>query len=226
MGRKERFWRVLRQVVCTAAFLCALTLSLRGADGVLAQEARPQSGAPAVETPESVMASLQRALAWYQDARVDMQELRNVLDTDLDRGEEQTAQRVVQRAFDAARARAALVAEADAAGGREGAAPRAGARADRRVELKAAIEREEREVARLRAQARAATAAARSALDRELAAATNRLDLLRLRLDLATKLSEVDAPAPDDTADLTEQIDALRDTLPELSSTGSGTPPS
>ena len=131
-----------------------------------------------METPESVMASLQRALAWYQDARVDMQELRNVLDTDLDRGEEQTAQRVVQRAFDAARARAALVAEADAAGGREGAAPRAGARADRRVELKAAIEREEREVARLRAQARAATAAARSALDRELAAATNRLDLL------------------------------------------------
>ena len=223
MGRKERFWRVLRQVVCTAAFLCALTLSLRGADGVLAQEARPQSGAPAVETPESVMASLQRALTWYQDARVDMQELRNVLDTDLDRGEEQTAQRVVQRAFDAARARAALVAEADAAGGREGAAPRAGARADRRVELKAAIEREEREVARLRAQARAATAAARSALDRELAAATNRLDLLRLRLDLATKLSEVDAPAPDDTADLTEQIDALRDTLPELSPTGSGT---
>ena len=117
---------VLRQVVCTAALLYALTLSLRGADGVLAQEARPQSGAPAVETPESVMSSLQRALAWYQDARVDMQELRNVLDTDVDRGEEQTALRVVQRAFDAARARAALVAEADAAGRHEGAAPRAG----------------------------------------------------------------------------------------------------
>ena len=148
-----------------------------------------------METPESVMASLQRALAWYQDARVDMQELRNVLDTDFDRGEEQTAQRVVQRAFDAARARAALVARRARPGTQE-AAPRAGARADRRAELKAAIEREEREVARLRAQARASTAAARSALDRELAAATNRLDLLRLRLDLATKLSEVDGAGP------------------------------
>jgi hypothetical protein len=213
-----------RQVVCTVALLCALTLSLCGADGVLAQEARAPSGAPALETPKSVTASLQRALAWYRDARVDMQGLRNVLDTDLDRGEEQTAQRVVQRAFDVALARAAIFAEADAAGGHEGAGPQSGARPDRRAELKAANEHEEREVARLRAQARAATPTARPALDRELAAATNRLDLLRLRLDFATKLSEVDLAAPDDTADLADQIEALRDTVPGMSSTGSGTP--
>jgi len=60
-------------------------------------------------------------------------------------------------------------------------------------------------VARLRAQARAATAAARPALDRELAAATNRLDLRRLQLDFATKLSELDGGGPDDAADVPDQ---------------------
>src|SRR6185436_4521351 len=122
------------------------------------------------------------------------------------RGEEQTAQRAVQRAFDAARARAAILAQTGGPGEPAAAAPRATARADRRAELRAAIEQDERDVARLRAQARAAAAAARPALDRELAAATNRLDLRRLQLDFATKLSELDAGTPDDTADLPDQI--------------------
>jgi hypothetical protein len=211
-------------VAAAVVLLCALALTLRGSDGALAQETSPPSGAPGEATPESVIASLQRTLAWYEDARVVMQGLRDVLDADFDRGEEQTAQRAVQRAFDAARARAAIVAQAGVADGREGAAPRSAERTDRRAELKAAIEHEEREVARLRAQTRAATAAMRPALDRELAAATNRLDLLQLRLDFATKLSEVDAPTPDDTVDLGDQIEALHDTVPELSSTGSGAP--
>jgi hypothetical protein len=128
----------------------------------------------------------------------------------------------VQRAFDAARARAAILAQTGGAGEPAAAAPRATARADRRAELRAAIEQDERDVARLRAQARAATAAARPALDRELAAATNRLDLRRLQLDFATKLSELDGGGPDDAADLPDQIEALRDTVPELSSTGPG----
>jgi len=64
--------------------------SLGAASGVFGEEARPRSGAPIVTTPESVMAPLQRALAWYQDARVMMQGLRGVFDTDFDRGEEQT----------------------------------------------------------------------------------------------------------------------------------------
>jgi hypothetical protein len=199
-----------------------LISSLGAASGVLGDEARPPSGAPVVTTPESVMAPLQRAIAWYQDARVMMQGLRSVLDTDFDRGEEQTAQRAVQRAFDAARARAAILAQTGGAGEPAAAAPRATGRADRRAELRAAIEQDERDVARLRAQARAATAAARSALDRELAAATNRLDLRRLQLDFATKLSELDGGGPDDAADVPDQIEALRDTVPELSSTGPG----
>jgi hypothetical protein len=138
-----------RQVTCTVTLLCALALSLRGESAVLAQEARPPSADPAVAAPESVMAPLQRALAWYQEARVVMQGLRNVLDADFDRGEEQTAQRAVQRAFDAARGRAAILGQTGAAGGQEGSAPRSTARADRRAELRATIEREERDIARL-----------------------------------------------------------------------------
>src|SRR5262245_61159375 len=150
MSRTERLWMARRQVVSAVVLLCALVtaLSLRGADGVLAQDAPPPSGAPGGATPESVIASLQRTLAWYEGARVVVQGLRNVLDADLDRGEEQTAQRVVQRAFDAARARAAIVAQPGAAGVREDEAPRSAERTDRRAELKAAIEHEEREVAR------------------------------------------------------------------------------
>ncbi len=223
MHRKRETLTRHRQVVSAVALLCALMSSWRVEGGVLGEETHPTSGAPAVvATAESVMAPLQRALAWYQDARVIRQELRNVLETDFDRGEEQTAQRAVQRAFDAARARAALLAQTGGASGQEATPSRSTARADRRAELRASIEREEHDVARLRAQARAATAAARPALERELAAATNRLDLHRLRLDFATKLSELDVAAPDDTADLPDQIEALRDTVPELSSTGTG----
>jgi hypothetical protein len=153
-----------------------------------------------------------------------MQQLRNVLDVDLDRGEEQTAQRVVQRALDAARARAAIVTQASTDRGRDDAPAGSATGADRRAEVQAAIEREDREIARLRAQARAATTASRPVVDRQLAAATNRLELLRLRLDFATKLSELGTPATEDTVDLADQIDALRDAVPQLSSTGDGTP--
>src|SRR6185436_15701403 len=214
-----------RQAYAVASLLALMPL-LEAKGGPLARET--QTDAPpvthAVTTAESVMAPLQRALAWYQEARIVMQELRSTLDTDFDRGEEQTAQRALLRAFDAARARAAVLDQAGAAETQEATSPRAAARADRRAELRAAIEREERDVARLRAQARASTAAARPALDRELAAATNRLELRRVQLEFVTKLSEVDGAAPDGAVDLPDQIAALRDTVPELSPAGTGAP--
>ena len=83
-----------------------------------------------------------------------MQGLRTTLDTDSDRGEEQTAQHALLRAFDAARARAAVLGQAGAAETQEATPPRAAARADRRAELRASIEREERDVARLSTLAR------------------------------------------------------------------------
>ena len=176
-----------RQAYAVASLLALMPL-LGAKGGPLARETQTDAppGAHAVTTAESVMAPLQRALAWYQEARIVMQELRSTLDTDFDRGEEQTAQRALLRAFDAARARAAVLDQAGATETQEATPPRAAARADRRAELRAAIEREERDVARLRAQARASTAAARPALDRELAAATNRLELRRVQLEFVT----------------------------------------
>ena len=164
------------------------------------------------------MAPLQRSIAWYQEARLAMQSVRDVLDGDFDRGEEQSAQRVLQRAFDTARARAAVLAHEDQAGSPE-ASPRPG-RARRRAELEAAIDRGERDVARLTARRGTATAAARPALDRELAAASNRLELARVQLEFLTKLDQVDSVAPGEEAELPEQIQALQDTLPASSATG------
>ena len=97
------------------------------------------------------------------------------------------------------------------------------ARAKRRAELEATIEREEREVARLKGRLGTATSAARPALERELAAAANRLELGRVQLEFLTKLDRADSAAPDEEADLPEQIQALQETLPRLS-TAAGTP--
>jgi hypothetical protein len=160
------------------------------------------------------MVPLQRTLTWYQDARATMQSTRSVLNTDLDRGEMELAHRVLERAFDAARARAAILAE-DRPGGPT--TPSRHARADRRAQLTAAIERDELEVARLKARLRAATASTRPALERELAVASNRLGLGRFQLDFVTKRLEMDSAGPDDEVDLTDQIQALQDTVPELS---------
>jgi hypothetical protein len=143
-----------------------------------------------------------------------MQSIRRALDGDFDRGEEQTARRALERAFDTARARAAVLAQEDRTGS-PGSPPRP-ARAKRRAELEAAIDRWERDVARLRARLSTATAASRPALERELAAASNRLELGRVQLEFLTNLDKVDSSAPGEEADLSDQIQALQDTLPAL----------
>jgi hypothetical protein len=185
-----------------------------------AQDPTAPAGEP-VATAESVMAPLQRSIAWYQDARVVMQSIRGALDGDVDRGEEEIAQRALQRAFDAARARAAMLAQQEQTGGPE-TRPRPG-RAKRRSELEAAVERSERDVAELRARLGPATAAARPAIDRELTAARNRLELGRVQLEFLTKLDRADSSTPDEEGDLSDQIQALQDALP-ASSPAAGTP--
>jgi hypothetical protein len=179
-----------------------------------AQDTTPPSGDRPM-TVESVMAPLQRSIAWYQDTRAAMQSIRGVLG-DFDGGEEQSAHRAMARAFDVARARAALLAREDQTTS-PGAPPRP-ARARRRAEIEAAIDREERDVARLRARLRRATAGARPALERELAAASNRLELGRVQLEFLTKLDQVDSSASGEEAELPEQIQALQDTIPAPSS--------
>ncbi len=207
----------MRRALVTLLVGIALLGAVRRAD---AQDSTPPAGDHRMRA-ESVMAPLQRSIVWYQDARAAMQSIRGILDGDFDRGEEETAQRALQRAFDTARARAAVLAQDDQTES-PGSPPRP-ARAKRRAELEATIEREEREVARLKGRLGTATSAARPALERELAAATNRLELGRVQLEFLTKLDRADSAAPDEEADLPEQIQALQETLPRLS-TAAGTP--
>jgi hypothetical protein len=101
-----------------------------GAEPRRAQDSALPSRDGAAATAESVMVPLQRTLAWYRDARAAMQSIRSVLDTDVDRGEVEIAHRVLQRAFDLARARAAILAE-DRSG--SPTTPSRDTRADRRA---------------------------------------------------------------------------------------------
>lgn len=145
-----------------------------------------------------------------------MRAVRGILDSDVAHDEEQTAKRAVQRAFDTARARAAVLAQDDRAGGPQ--TPARGQRTDRRAKLRAALEQDERDVARLRARIRTATAGTRPALEREWVAASNQRELRRVRLDFVTKLEQFTSEAAAEEADLTNQIQALQDAVPELTS--------
>jgi Mechanosensitive ion channel len=200
---------------CALVAFCLATIALGEAGQARATTQTPPDRAAAPE--QSVLPPLQRTIAWYQEARIVMQSIRGVLDTDFDRGEEQTAQRAVQRAFEIARARAAVVGEDAGSATSDGQVTES--RARKRAQLRAAVEAGEREVARLEARVRAATTATRPALERELAAATNRRDLGRAQLDFLAKLVQIDAPGEE--ADLPSQVQALQDAIPELGSASS-----
>jgi hypothetical protein len=186
--------------------------------GALAAPASPASDQTPPLTADRVLASLNHALAWYQQARVAMQavdEGSGFADTREDR---QTAVAIVQRAFDVAKAQAAAVAtEPSAAAGET-----AGEREDDPAALDARIKQEDGELARLTAAAKAASAARRAEMQREAAAARNRLELDRARADFVGRLKQLDDALPAAPADLGHQIDALRDGVPELR--GPGTP--
>jgi hypothetical protein len=64
-----------------------------------------------------------------------------------------------------------------------------------------------------------APARERTALAREVAAASNRLELNRLRLDFITKIEQLDTDGGADD-DLAREIQALQDTVPELRPSG------
>ena len=190
-------------------------LGAAGPEGARPAEAPAETAA--VTTADDVMASLQRTLAWYQGARVAIQSVRGVLDSDLERGEEQTAQRIVLRAFDVARGRAKILGESGSTD--SAATSRQRARADRQAQIRAGIERDEQEIARLKTRIRTAPPATRPGLERELVAAGYRLELGRIQLDFVAKLVQVDASTPGAGADLTDDIQALQDSVPEMAPT-------
>jgi ABC-type glycerol-3-phosphate transport system permease component len=157
-------------------------------------------------TPEVVMTPLSDALTWYRHARVVMRSVADAGGGLFAREGEDLALRLLQRAFDVARAKAALVPDE-----RPGTAEQS---SDVR-ELKATISREEEELARVRAELRRAPAARRAALERQAAAAANRLELARARLDFLVRLGASDTSVAAGPA-LAQQIQALQDAVPDL----------
>ena len=162
-----------------------------------------------------MLSTLKRTLAWYQQARIAMQSANEAAGGLIVRENEQALLRVLQRAFDAARARAALLARSGTTTPTVSGRP-ATERAERRAKLEAAVPADEREPTRLREVARRAPRSRRAALEREIVAASRRLDLDLLRLEFVTSLDQADASLTSGDLDLTHQIQALQDAVPEL----------
>lgn len=170
-------------------------------------------------TRAGVLASLTRTLAWYREARVAMRGAGTVF-TPKD---EQTALAVVRRAFETARAQAAVVA-AETSSAATAQPTDTGPRAGRLAQLKAAIQTDGREIERLRQQLRTAPRISRPSVQDALAAATNRLELDRVRLDFLTRLTEDKVSSSDAELDLGHEIQLLQESVPELRSANDAAP--
>ena len=162
-------------------------------------------GAPGDATPASpltadaVLAALHTSIEWYQGARVTMRDV-NRTGALFTVEDQETARQTLQRAFAVARARAAMLKQTS----EPGAAPPAQQRlADARAGLEMAIRAEEQWLTR-------APAAEREATRRRLALERARLDIMK---QLQGFNGSVAGGAP---ADLSQQIDALEQSLPEL----------
>ena len=165
---------------------------------------------------DRVMGSLSRTFGWYQQVRNVMRSLDSGGSAPFFREAEPNAVRILQRAFDVARAQAALLSHGSSAPASDGSEQRKPA--DERARLEAAIRRDEQERARLHAELQTAGPAQRAGVERRLTAANNRLELDRAHLDFVTKLGQVEASLPQADMDLGHQIQALADAVPELRS--------
>jgi len=209
--------RILLAVVL-ASSLASLALAAPAGNGSGAEH-HDASGHERPTTPDQVIASLNQALAWYREARLVMRGVGSV----IGREDEQTALAVLRSAFETARAQAALLAgSAPAAAASQPG--EAGPLAGKRTEIKTAIEADQQEVERLQQRLRNATRAQRAAVQDDLAAASNRLELDQVRLDFLTKLESSEVSAASTDADLAHEIQTLADSLPELRSTSQAAP--
>jgi hypothetical protein len=205
-----------------ALFVLGTMLGVSGPPPARADEAKPDAksaaeanpNAPGARSPDQVLASLNRAMTWYRQARIVM---RSVDGSGVfGHADEQTALRLVGRAFDVARAEAALL------GRDKVVAPGAtGRRAEQQKTLEAAVRQGEKDVERLRARIRAEPEK-RSALERQAAAAQNKLELDRARLEFFGQLRALDSSRSGADDDLEHQIEALQEAVPELRSPTAG----
>src|SRR5204862_4807404 len=104
---------------------------------VCASTAFAEDVAPRENPADDVLTTLKRTLAWYQQARITMQSANDAAAGLIVREDEQTVLRIVQRAFDVARAQAALIARSGTAA--PAASTPANQRAERRAQLEAAV---------------------------------------------------------------------------------------
>ncbi len=201
---------VFSAVLLLVAIACAATSA-----------STPNSDRPLA--PDRVIASLNQTLAWYREARGAMRAAGVVFAQE----DEQTALRVLERAFDAARAQATVLALEKGSATETQQAE--GQRAAKREQVTAALQSDQQEIERLQQHLRTAPAAQRQVVQDEVAAATNRLELDRARLDFLTGLEQLESSSPTVHADLAHQIQALQESMPELRSTSApgpvGTPP-
>ena len=204
--------------------LVTLAVSLASSAGATpSRNGSPPSGSTPEQpfNPEQVMASLNETIAWYRDARVAMHGMGSVFGQE----DEQTALAVLRAAFEKARAQAALLAAREH-GTASTPATDAGALTGKRTEVEAAIQADREQIDQLQQRIKKAPRAQRPKLQDDLAAATNRLELDRVRLDFLSKLesAEVASSSSNTDMDLAQQIQTLEESLPELRSTGERTP--
>jgi hypothetical protein len=175
-----------------------------------------QETAQELPTADDVLEHLRSTLAWYQQARVATQAAREGSVLLTTRDEEPTVLRVVQRAFEVARAQAALLTQAGVPSST--AETPAARRAQRRAAIETAIREGERELAQRRERAQRTPAARREPLLRDVTATEHRLAVDRLRLELLTHLEQADASLAPGQSDLIQEIQALQESVPELTS--------
>jgi hypothetical protein len=182
--------------------------------GIFTSTAHAAGEGNAAITPEQVIGRLNQTLAWYREARVATHSLGEL----FAREDQQTALALLRRAFETARAQAAAVAgDSNSAGDVQRA--QAGPKSGKRAELNAAIQADVERLEQLRQQLQTARGARRTAIQADLAAASNKLEFDRVRLDFLTKLDESNLASSDTEVDLTHQIQALQESVPELSAT-------
>src|SRR5262249_9397636 len=208
--------RILLAIVL-AASLASIALAAPAGNGPGAEHHDASAHAQPIQ-PYQVIASLDQTLAGYREARLAMRGVGL-----FGREDEQTALAVLRSAFVTARAQAALLAgSAPAAAASQPG--EAGPLAGKSTEIKTAIEADQQEVERLQQRLRNAPHAQRAAVQDDLAAASNRLELDKVRLDFLTKLESSEISVASTDVDLAHQIQTLEDSVPELRSTGQAAP--
>jgi hypothetical protein len=214
---KAAAWKTISVVIAVVA-AWAIASPASGARADAPQASAAAASAPAMPEPpftaDQIMASLNRALAWHRQARTVMQSLGAATASVFTRDDEQTALGVVRRAFETARAQAALLNRRDEISGATDEHRRRAAEID--AEVQRGIDAEQRELRRLQERLRAAPVREHPELQRQLVGAANRLALLDARREMSAKFEQLDQAARDAGADLEREIQALQDSVPEL----------